>query len=83
MQTGKGYLTGIMVRAIVERHGQGNALLLVVKQCHGIHATAQDNHCIFLHFGCKGSDNLARIARINTKKDNKSKKNKPFVPFVP
>ena len=30
MQTGKGYLAGIVLRAVVERHSQRNAILLVI-----------------------------------------------------
>ena len=47
MQTGEGNLTGIVVRTIVERDGQCDALLVVVEQCSGVHATAQDKYCIF------------------------------------
>ena len=59
MSLGKGYLTGIMITAVVERHSKCDTRLLVVEQRHGIHAATEYDHCVFFHFGRKGTQKSA------------------------
>ena len=43
VEAGEGYLTGIVVAAIVEGQCKGNLVLVVVEQGHAVHASAQND----------------------------------------
>ena len=49
VQPGEGNLAGIVLGAIVEGHGQSDALAIVVEQRHRVHASTEDENAVF-HF---------------------------------